>query len=103
MDFKKILEINKALSNSTRLDILKWLKDPEANFPPHKELGHFKDGVCGQNIQDKSGLSQPTISHYLNGMQKAGLLTTTRHGKWTYFKRNEKVITQFLEFMKSEL
>lgn len=103
MDFKKLLEINKALSNPTRLDILKWLKDPEANFPPHKELGHFNDGVCGQHIQDKAGLSQPTISHYLNSMQKAGLLSTTRHGKWTYFKRNETVITQFLEFMRSEL
>ncbi len=96
MTDKEILEIHKVLSNSTRMDILKWLKDPDANFPPHKELGHFNDGVCGQNIQDKSGLSQPTISHYLNNMQKCGLLITTRHGKWTYFKRNEKVIQQFL-------
>ncbi len=100
---KKILEINKALSNATRLDILKWLKDPEANFPPHQDLGHFNDGVCGQYIQDKSGLSQPTISHYLSGMKKAGLLVTTRHGKWTYFKRNEKVIKEYLDTIHREL
>ncbi len=100
---KEILEINKALSNATRLDILKWLKDPEANFPPHKELGHFNDGVCGQYIQDKSGLSQPTISHYLSGMQKAGLLISTRYGKWTYFKRNEKVIAEYLNTIQKEL
>ena len=100
MDNDKILEINKALSNPTRLDILRWLKDPEANFPPHQELGHFDDGVCGQYIQDKSGLSQPTISHYLSGMHKAGLLITTRHGKWTYFKRNEKMITEYLNSLR---
>ena len=100
MDNGKILEINKALSNPTRLDILRWLKDPEANFPPHQELGHFDDGVCGQYIQDKSGLSQPTISHYLSGMHKAGLLITTRHGKWTYFKRNEKMIAEYLNSLR---
>ncbi|MDY8135828.1 helix-turn-helix transcriptional regulator [Aquimarina sp. 2201CG5-10] len=103
MDKDKILQINKALSNATRLDILGWLKDPDANFPPHKELGHFNDGVCGQHIKDKSGLSQPTISHYLSGMHKAGLLITTRHGKWTYFKRNEKVIKEFLNSIQQEL
>lgn len=103
MNNEKILEINKALSNATRLDILKWLKDPKANFPPHKDLGHFDDGVCGQYIKDKSGLSQPTISHYLTGMYKSGLLITTRHGKWTYFKRNESVIKDFLESINKEL
>ncbi len=100
---KRILDINKALSNATRINILKWLKDPEGNFPPHKDLGHFNDGVCGQNIQIKSGLSQPTISHYLSGMHRAGLLISTRHGKWTYFKRNEKVIKEYLNTLHQEL
>ena len=26
----------KALANDRRLDVLKWLKDPEANFPPQQ-------------------------------------------------------------------
>ncbi len=103
MNNAQILTINKALSNATRLEILIWLKDPEANFPPHKELGHFNDGVCGQHIKDKSGLSQPTISHYLSGMHKAGLLITTRHGKWTYFKRNEDIIKEYINTIRQQL
>ncbi|WP_299222046.1 ArsR family transcriptional regulator [uncultured Aquimarina sp.] len=103
MNKEKVLEIKKALANSTRLDILKWLKDPDSNFPPHTELGHFDFGVCGQLIQDKSGLSQPTISHYLATMHKAGLLTPTRHGKWTYFKRNEKIIQEYITEIKDNL
>lgn len=103
MNAGKILEINKALSNLTRLNILKWLKDPDANFPPHAELGHFDFGVCGQLIQDKSGLSQPTISHFLSTMYKANLLISTRHGKWTYFKRNEKVIQQYTKALSNSL
>jgi len=103
MNKDQILEIHKALSNATRLDILRWLKDPEINFPPHAELGHFDFGVCGQFIQDKSGLSQPTISHYLSTMHKAGLLTPTRHGKWTYFKRNEETISVYKEEINKNL
>ncbi len=98
-----IIEINKVLSNRTRLLILGWLKDPENHFPPHPELGHFDDGVCVQFIHDKTGLSQSTVSHYLSLMQKAGLIIPTRHGKWTYYKRDEKLIKNYLKQLKLEL
>ena len=98
-----ILEINKVLSNETRINILSWLKVPEENFPPHKELGHFDDGVCVQYIQEKAGLSQSTTSHYLSLMEKAGLIIATRHGKWTYYKRNEAQIKQYIKTLKEEL
>ncbi|MCL4151287.1 UNVERIFIED_CONTAM: hypothetical protein GTU68_026347 [Idotea baltica] len=98
-----IIEVNKVLSNETRLNILEWLKDPKSHFPAHKELGHFRDGVCVQYIGEKAGLSQSTISHYLSIMQKAGLLIPTRHGKWTYYKRDEKQIKQYLIFLKKSL
>ncbi len=98
-----VIEINKALSNETRLKILNWLKSPEENFPPHKDLGHFNDGVCVQYIKEKTGLSQSTISHFLSLMQKAGLITPTRHGKWTYYKRNEQMIKSYLQYLSKEL
>ena len=98
-----IIEINKAISNQTRLDILKWLKDPAANFPPHKIIDHFDFGVCVQYIQDKTGLSQSTISHYLSLLQKAGLVIATRHGKWTYYRRNEKNIKKYLTMIAEKL
>ena len=98
-----IVEISKVLANQTRVNILQWLKDPEANFPPHKEIDHFDDGVCVGFIQDKAGLSQSTISTYLNSMQNANLVIPTRHGKWTYYRRNEEVIQEYLEALKSDL
>lgn len=85
------------------MDILKWLKNPEKEFPPHKELGHFDFGVCGQFIYEKSGLSQSTISNYLSQLQNVGLITPTRIGKWTYFKRNEEQIAAFLKEIHKEL
>lgn len=68
------IEIFKALSNETRLSIIEWLKEPEKNFPP--QGGHFDDvvdlkgGVCVGSIRDKAGISQSTVSHYLDMLQK---------------------------------
>lgn len=98
-----IIEINKVLSNETRMKILKWLKKPAKHFPPHIELGHFNDGVCVQHIHDKAGLAQSTISHYLTLMQKAGLIIPTRHGKWTYYKRDEVLIKNYIKMLKKQL
>ncbi|TDT40560.1 ArsR family transcriptional regulator [Maribacter spongiicola] len=98
-----ILEINKALSNKTRLEILQWLKEPEKHFEPHQDLGHFNDGVCVQHIRKKMGLSQSTISHYLSLMQNVDLVIPTRHGKWTYYKRNENTINRYVSKITMEL
>ncbi len=99
----KIVEISKVLANQTRVSILKWLKDPESNFPPHQDIDHFDDGVCVGYIQDKAGLSQSTISTYLTSMQNADLIIPTRHGKWTYYRRNEEVIKNYIKSLQQDL
>ncbi|MCL4160611.1 UNVERIFIED_CONTAM: hypothetical protein GTU68_030877 [Idotea baltica] len=99
MDLKTATEIGKCLSNHVRLSILEWLKEPEKNFPPHQSIKHFNDGVCVTFIKEKSGLSQSTVSTYLINMEKCGLLISTRHGKWSYLKRNEKLITAYSQFL----
>jgi DNA-binding transcriptional ArsR family regulator len=63
------LEIFKALSNKTRLDILNWLKEPEASFPDQEPVG-FQHGVCVGQIQQKAGLTQSTVSEYLSILQR---------------------------------
>ena len=99
----KFLEINKVLSNKVRIDILHWLKNPEENFPPQVNVPDFSDGVCVCHIKDKTGLSQSTISHYLTMMYKVNLLIATRHGKWTYYKRDENEILNYINTLKKEL
>ena len=98
-----IIEINKVLSNQVRIDMLNWLKKPEENFPKQVNVPNFDDGVCVCHIQDKTGLSQSTVSHYLTMLQKANLLIATRHGKWTYYKRNESEILKYIQTLSNEL
>ena len=99
----EITEISKVLSNKTRVAILQWLKAPERNFPPHQDIDHFNDGVCVGYIQDKTGLSQSTVSTYLTSMQNVGLVIPTRHGKWTYYRRNETVIQDYIKALTNDL
>ena len=84
----------KALANDKRLDVLAWLKDPEANFPPQQYGDLVKDGVCGLFIADKLGVSQPTASEHLRVLTQAGFLKTKRIKQWTFYKRDEKRIAE---------
>lgn len=91
------ITVLKALSNDTRLKILGWLKEPKRNFG-RQEVGDFaEDGVCVSLIQQKSGLSQSTVSSYLALLTRAGLIRAKRVGQWTYYQRNEDAIKRFVQ------
>ncbi|WP_191556755.1 ArsR/SmtB family transcription factor [Metabacillus idriensis] len=99
----KPIEIFKALSNETRLQILEWLREPEKHFSPH-EVGDFREiGVCVSQFHQKLNITQSTVSQYLSILQKAGLVSSTRIGKWTYYKRNEENIRQLAEFIRQDI
>jgi len=96
------VEIFKALSNKTRLEILTWLKTPETSFPDQAVCG-FEHGVCVGQIQLKTGLTQSTVSEYLSTLQRAGLVNSTRKGQWTYYKRNEEAFAALGQIIQSEI
>lgn len=91
-----------ALNNPIRRTILVWLKD-RSNFPPalpeHKDL----DGVCIGYIREKAGLGQSTISNYMGMLKQAGLVKAERHGKWTFYRRDEEAISNFVNIFKNEI
>lgn len=106
MEHMEPLLIFKALSNETRSQIMMWLKTPEEFFDekPYLQQGlNFQIGICVGDIQAKAGLAQSVISSYLLTMQKAGLLESERIGKWTYYRRNEKTIQEFSDYIKEKL
>ena len=84
----------KALASEKRRQILQWLKDPEAHFPPQVDGDLVKDGVCGVLIAAKLGVSQPTISEHLKLLAHAGLVRTRRIKQWTFYKRDEQQIKE---------
>ena len=71
------LDIFKALSNETRLNILKWLKEPEKYFPPQglhiPDGDDFSNSVCVGSICEKTNISQSTISQYVTTCRAFGI------------------------------
>ena len=84
----------RALANERRLQILAWLKDPRAHFPPQVDGDLVKDGVCGVLIADKLGVSQPTVSEHLKILARAGLVRAKRIKQWTFYRRDETRIRE---------
>lgn len=84
----------RALANERRLLILEWLKDPVAHFPPQVDGDLVTDGVCGVLIAEKLGVSQPTASEHLKVLSQAGFLRSRRIKQWTFYQRNETLISE---------
>jgi ArsR family transcriptional regulator len=84
----------RALANERRLQVLEWLKDPEAHFPPQVDGDLVKDGVCVVLIAEKLGVSQPTATEHLKVLSHAGLVRPKRIKQWTFYKRDEARIRE---------
>jgi DNA-binding transcriptional ArsR family regulator len=97
------LEVLRALASPKRLQILEWLRDPIANFPPQRDGDLVKDGVCVIFIADKLGVAQPTATTHLQALARAGLVTAKRIGQWTFYKRDETAIRAFKRQLRDEL
>ena len=66
-----------ALGDATRLKMLKLMADEE---------------LCSCEVMVALELTQPTTSHHLGILERAGLLTSKRNGKWVFYKiSNSKV------------
>ncbi len=89
-----IAGVVKAVANGRRLEILDWLKDPRAHFPPQVYGDLVKDGVCGLFIARKLRVGQPTASEHLRILTQAGLIKGKRIKQWTFYKRDEKRIAE---------
>ena len=85
-----LVVIFKALGHPTRLAILGWLKEPES-FPP-QDLPAADIGVCLKHIQARAEVSQSTASQFMATLQRAGLVTCTRVGQWSHYRRDEEAI-----------
>ncbi|MGO2516097.1 MAG: ArsR/SmtB family transcription factor [Corynebacterium variabile] len=84
---EELVEALKALANPVRMQIVGWLRDPEGEFAEYEPIADRTEvGVCVSHLKAKSGLAQSTVSSYMSTLERAGLVHSTRVGKWTHFK-----------------
>jgi DNA-binding transcriptional ArsR family regulator len=100
----QLVDVFKALANPVRLQVLQWLRDPEQHFPVEEAIADPDEvGVCVSHIQAKTGLAQSTVSAYMASLQRAGLVRSTRVGKWTHYRRDEDRIAQLVDVLGRSL
>ena len=93
----------KAIASERRLQILEWLKDPVAHFPPQEHGDPVEHGACNQYIVDKLGVSQPAGSRHLKVLVDADLVIATPRKGWTYYRRNEIAIADLTSKLSRDL
>ena len=93
-DLNRILN---AIADPTRRRILQSLKE-------HGGCSIGKDvGLCASDIERRVHLSQPTISHHMAILTKAGLVEAKKIGLWRWYRRNESALREFARALKKSL
>jgi ArsR family transcriptional regulator len=69
--FRELETFYSALGDSTRLKMLRVIGDEE---------------LCSCEVMAALELTQPTTSHHLGILERAGLLSSRRNGKWVFYK-----------------
>ncbi len=93
----EVSEALAAMAHPTRLAILGWLKHPD-DFPPQL-VPADEVGVCLKHLQARAGVSQSTASQYLAVLHRAGLVTPTRVGQWTHYRRDDARIAAVADYL----
>jgi ArsR family transcriptional regulator, arsenate/arsenite/antimonite-responsive transcriptional repressor len=92
-----------AIADPARRRILQALKEGAvAAKVAGKRLG-MASCLCAGDIEERVHLSQPTISHHMAILTKAGLVEATKQGQWRRYRRNEKAIRQMVKTLRGKL
>ena len=93
----------KALANQRRLQVLAWLKDPRAHFPPQVDGDLVEDGVCAVFLAEKLAITPATLSEHMRVLTQAGLVRAKRIKQWTFYRRDEANIAALKASVLAEL
>ena len=77
-------DLFKALNDETRRNILELLKN--------------KDMTAGE-IADEFNISKPSISHHLDLLKRAGLVTSEKKGQYIVYSLNTTILEDLLNWI----
>jgi ArsR family transcriptional regulator len=87
----------RAIADPTRRRILSALKQKGAC-----SIGKGV-GLCACDIEEHVRLTQPTISHHMSVLKKAGLVEAKKEGQWMWYRRNESAVRELARNLRESL
>ncbi len=55
--------------------------------------------MCACDILKYFEFTQPTLSHHMKTLEKAGFVTVTKKGKWHHYSLNDEVLKDFMDHL----
>ena len=77
-------DIFKALNDPARRDILKMLQ---------------KQDMTAGEIASRFEMTAPSISHHLDKLKRAGLVTTVKQGQYIHYSINTTIIDEIIQYI----
>src|SRR5256885_14755188 len=85
-----------AIADPTRRRILQVLKEGKNS--------EIRPGfLCGGDIEERIRLSQPTISHHMAILTKAGLVEATKQGQWRWDRGGGEAICHAVKSVRGKV
>jgi len=58
------------------------------------------DAVCGCDLEEPLGLSQPTVSFHLKKLHEAGVLDREKRGVWVFYSLNTEAVRRLSRVLR---
>lgn len=87
MDTKKVVKSLLSLANESRLLVFK------------KIVENKDEGICPCNISDFLGIARNTLSFHLKNLENAGLIESSRNGKYLMYRPNMTEFEEIIEYL----
>jgi ArsR family transcriptional regulator len=105
MNEGELLKALKALANESRLRMFEAILNNQAQCSCCPEnIGIFefdKGGICCvDEIVERFGMAQSTISQHLKELHNAGLLERHKKAQWVYYTVNRKRLEELAEYFR---
>jgi ArsR family transcriptional regulator len=83
----QIRAISKALADPRRHEIL-------------KQIGKKKCPLACQDVREHQGISAATLSHHIKELERAGLISITREGKFANLSVERDTLQAYIEHLE---
>jgi DNA-binding transcriptional ArsR family regulator len=105
MNKQELLKAFKALANESRLKMFETILNNQAQCsccPENIGIFEFEKGgiCCVDDIVEKFGMAQSTISQHLKELHNAGLLERHKKAQWVYYTVNRERLNELAEYLQ---
>ena len=88
----------KALADPARRKIIKLLR--AKGRCSCRQVSAADAGMCVCDLEGELQLTQPTITHHVQILREAGLISNRKIGRWLYCVRNEQALDRLAAWLR---